>query len=113
MLWSAAAGLRRIGPSLPTSPGDTVTQLTWSSDGRYLAWVQGVSGNLDQELVRYDTRAGTYATWLNPQEMGTISFSGSRPVHHFRLFPVQIPGWRQYVTYSSRGRARHKHSILR
>lgn len=60
--------------------GDTVTQLTWSPDGRYLAWVQGVSGNLDQELVRYDTRAGTYATWLNPQEMGIISFSGSQPV---------------------------------
>ena len=80
MLWSSATGLHRIGPPLSTGPGVTVSQLTWSPDGRYLAWIQGSPITGTDELVRFDTRTDTWATWQNTQEFGTISFSGSHPV---------------------------------
>lgn len=80
LLWSSVAGLRRIGPPLSTSPGSSVSKLTWSPDGRYLAWVQGTYYTGDVELVRYDTRAGTSTTWQDQQDTGPISFSGSDPV---------------------------------
>jgi hypothetical protein len=80
MLWSSTTGLRRIGPPLPSTPGTSVSELTWSPDGHYLAWIQGNSNTDSDELVRVDARRDTWMTWQSEQGFGTISFSGSRPL---------------------------------
>lgn len=59
-VWSRGHGARRVGP--PTPHGTKIAHLTWSADGRYLAWYQdpGTDGG---EIVSVDTAATTTRTW--------------------------------------------------
>jgi hypothetical protein len=86
MLWSSATGLRRVGPPLPTAQETTVSQLAWSPNGRYLAWLEGSVLTGNEQFVRLDTRTGTSATWQSGMDVGPLSFSGNNLVTIYGSF---------------------------
>jgi len=57
-----------------------VSQLSWSPDGRYLAWEQSQEGSEAEGLVRVDTRTGAVTSWADAGPVGPIAFNGSQPI---------------------------------
>lgn len=53
--------LRHTETRIDSSPVDQLTELAWSSDGRWLAYV-AVADNLYRQIRLYDTRSGTITT---------------------------------------------------
>jgi hypothetical protein len=79
LVWSAAAGARRLAS--PPAGAAAVSELTWSPDGRYLAWEQPQKGSDGvEEVVRVDTRTGAETSWVGGGPQGAIAFNGSHPV---------------------------------
>lgn len=81
VIWSANSGVRQAGPPIAAGEGVQVSMLTWSSDGRHLAWLQGSkTGEASDELVSVDTKTGASSKWPLQGLPGGITFDGPNPV---------------------------------
>lgn len=76
MIWSKANGIKRVGPVVRGSDSLDGSQVTWSPDGRYLAWFQDGAGT----LVRVDTRTGASMSWDESLGAAAIGFNKGLPV---------------------------------
>ncbi len=79
-IWSAAAGLRQIGPDLPDGQAIKVDNLAWSPDGRYLAWSQTQPGHAGWDLVMVDTRTQATRTWQTASDPLALMVGVKRPM---------------------------------
>ncbi|MFE7854080.1 hypothetical protein [Streptomyces sp. NPDC057403] len=73
-IWSRAHGARHVGP--PTSHGIGISHLTWSADGRYLAWYQDTGAN-GGEVVSVNTASGSTHTWPQKFAPSGLAVSGT------------------------------------
>lgn len=81
VIWSANSGVRQAGPPIAAGQGVQVSMLTWSSDGRHLAWLQeSKTSEANDELVSVDTKTGASSKWPLQGPPGGITFDGSAPV---------------------------------